>query len=295
MNFNIRTLGLVAAIAIGLIFPQIHFLSCVVRYIIMLMLFLAFVNLKVDRRALHRSHLYLLILAPLIAVVFFAILAPFDKEIAVVAFLIAMTPAATASPVVTSLIGGNASYVALMVLFTSMIQPFLLSLSLPFLNGGGVRFSLCDTIVPVLVTVLVPFAAARLVMLAAPVLSKRLNALKPLSFPLWLAVLVIACSEASFFLHTSDSPKGRVLAVAAVSFVLCFLNFTIGRLIGGRDHAIEAGQSLGQKNTVFSIWVALTFLSPFSVTGPAFYIVWHNLWNARQIHQYESKKNKKNE
>ena len=291
MKINVKTLGLIVAILAGLVFPQLHSLTGAVRYLIMAMLFLAFINLRIERRSFHRSHLYLLLLAPCIAAVSYFAILPFDREIAVVALLVAMTPTATASPVVTSLIGGSASYAALSVLATSMAQPFLLSLALPFLAHGA-RFSMLDTIVPVLVTIGAPFLAARLLMFAAPSLSMRFNRLKPMSFFLWLAVLVIACAQASFYLHHADSSKSRIIAVALISFALCCINFTLGRMAGGKEHAIEAGQSLGQKNTVFSIWVALTFLSPFAVTGPAFYIIWHNLWNARQIHLYSIKKSK---
>lgn len=291
MKINIKTFGLVAAILAGLVFPQLHSLTGIVRYIIMLMLFLAFINLRIERTSFHRSHLYLLLLAPVIAAVSYFSILPFDREIAVVALLVAMTPTATASPVVTALIGGSASYVALSVLATSMAQPFLLSLALPFLAHGA-DFSMLDTIVPVIVTIGAPFLAARLLMSAAPSFALKFNRIKPLSFFLWLAVLVIACAQASFFLRHADSSKSRIIAVAVISLVLCCINFTLGRIAGGKHHAIEAGQSLGQKNTVFSIWVALTFLSPFAVTGPAFYIIWHNLWNARQIHIYSIKKSK---
>jgi BASS family bile acid:Na+ symporter len=289
---NRQTIGLLAAMVIGIVFPQIHSVSFLIRALIMAMLFLAFINLKIERRALHRSHLYLLVLAPFIASVSFLLIRPFDAELALVAFLIAMTPTATASPVVTSLIGGNASYTALMVLASSILQPFLLSLALPFFSSGGRTISLSQTLIPVVLTIAVPFLAARFFMRCTPSFSLRLNRLKPLSFFLWLLVLILASAEASFFLRSTAASHRKVLFVAGISLFLCCLNFTLGRFAGGKLHPIEASQSLGQKNTLFTIWVALAFVSPFAAMGPAFYILWHNLWNVWQIHLFNVRKKK---
>lgn len=45
---------------------------------------------------------------------------------------------------------------------------------------------------------------------------------------------------------------------------------------------------MGQKNTVFAIWMGLMFLDPVtSVTG-GFYSIWHNIVNSWQLY----KKNK---
>ena len=54
MKINMKTLGLVGAILAGLFFPQLHSLTGVVRYIIMTMLFLAFMKLTADTRVIHR-------------------------------------------------------------------------------------------------------------------------------------------------------------------------------------------------------------------------------------------------
>jgi bile acid:Na+ symporter, BASS family len=63
------------------------------------------------------------------------------------------------------------------------------------------------------------------------------------------------------------------------------VNFSLGYLIGGRTFAREASQSLGQKNTTFTIYLALTYASPLIALGPTFYVVWHNLWNSWQLHR----------
>ena len=66
--------------------------------------------------------------------------------------------------------------------------------------------------------------------------------------------------------------------------VLCIIQFSVGRFAGhyfGRT--VEAGQALGQKNTVVGIWLTLTFLNPYAAIAPCAYVVWQNLINAVQL------------
>ena len=58
----------------------------------------------------------------------------------------------------------------------------------------------------------------------------------------------------------------------------------LGRMIGGKSFAQEASQSLGQKNTTFTIYLALTYANPLVAFGPTSYVLWHNLWIAWQLH-----------
>ena len=47
----------------------------------------------------------------------------------------------------------------------------------------------------------------------------------------------------------------------------------------------EGSQCLGQKNTTFTIYLALAYTSPVVALGPTFYVLWHNLWNSWQLHR----------
>ncbi|MCB9248354.1 MAG: hypothetical protein H6613_07315 [Ignavibacteriales bacterium] len=44
-------------------------------------------------------------------------------------------------------------------------------------------------------------------------------------------------------------------------------------------------QSLGQKNNGFTLWIALTFISPLAVLGPVFYILSQNIYISWQLHR----------
>ena len=54
---------------------------------------------------------------------------------------------------------------------------------------------------------------------------------------------------------------------------------------GAKDLNIEMSMALGRKNTMFALWLALTFLEPVTALAPIFYILFQNLYNARQMWQ----------
>ena len=104
------------------------------------------------------------------------------------------------------------------------------------------------------------------------------------SFGLWLAALFLIAANASDFLH--DSRVGAlemVIAVCLVTLVVCAANFSLGYLLGGKEFRREASQSLGQKNTTLTIYLALLYANPVVALGPTCYVLWHNLWNAFQL------------
>ena len=104
---------------------------------------------------------------------------------------------------------------------------------------------------------------------------------------MWVfAIFLITANASEFLRHQTGLPRTVVLEVAVASLVICIASVSLGRLIGGREFAREASQSLGQKNTTFTIYLAMTYASPLVALGPTFYVLWHNLWNSWQLHQH---------
>ena len=62
-------------------------------------------------------------------------------------------------------------------------------------------------------------------------------------------------------------------------------------MIGARSRCkVSAGQALGQKNTVFAIWLGYTFFTPVVSVAGGFYSIWHNCYNSWQL--YRKRKSK---
>jgi BASS family bile acid:Na+ symporter len=72
-----------------------------------------------------------------------------------------------------------------------------------------------------------------------------------------------------------------------VTAAACLMQFYIGRKIGKPfGDNISAGQALGQKNTVFVIWLAYTFMDPICAVAGGFYSIWHNTVNSWQLYRH---------
>jgi len=278
-----RTFGLLAAMAVGALFPQLHAGLFLVRPAVMVMLFLAFFGMPRTRALVHPVHFRLLAAGPLLALCVFLALDPFDRTLALAGALVALTPSATASPVVTALLGGNAGWTGFAVLLTNSVQPFLIAFLLPRACGGSAAF---DWHVPfsTLLTLAVPAALAVAGRRWLPARAREaILARRAWSFWLWIAVLTVAMAGASDFLRHSSTGWLRALQIGGLSLGLCAAMFSLGRRLGGASYALEASQALGQKNTMFSLWFATAHLSPEIALGPAAYVLWHNLWNAWQL------------
>ena len=72
--------------------------------------------------------------------------------------------------------------------------------------------------------------------------------------------------------------------IALAALTVCGLQFWIGKVIGARwNQRITGGQALGQKNTVFAIWLAHTYMTPITAVGAGSYVIWQNIINASQL------------
>jgi BASS family bile acid:Na+ symporter len=111
-----------------------------------------------------------------------------------------------------------------------------------------------------------------------------------LPFYLWLVALSLAIAMTTRAIANSNLSVWVMAGIAAVSLVCCVAQFSFGRFIGRRNgEVIAGGQSLGQKNTVFAIWFAYTFLTPVTAIAGGFYSLWHNLVNTWQLYKYNHK------
>lgn len=82
----------------------------------------------------------------------------------------------------------------------------------------------------------------------------------------------------------AQTSLGFLAVIGLSGLVLCLLQYAVGWKIGRHlGCTIEAGQSLGQKNTAFAIWIATTYLPPLSTVGPGCYILWQNIINSWEL------------
>lgn len=282
-----RTAAILSAMTLGALVPQAHVLAGAIRWLVMAMLFLVFLQTRLSFAAFHRTHL--LLFATNIAVGFAAwgigrLVGGQDLALAV--FFCGITPTAIAAPVIISFLRGRVDYVVTAFLLSNLGIAALLPVMLPLVLGRATPEAFAQVAGSVGLVVFVPMALAWLIRTFHAPAATWPGKLRNVSFGLWVfAIFLITANASDFLRRHSDAPHLLIAEIALGSLAICVLSFTLGHLIGGKEFAREASQSLGQKNTTFTIYLALAYAGPVAALGPTCYVIWHNLWNSWQLHR----------
>jgi BASS family bile acid:Na+ symporter len=286
-----KGLSLLFTMFVGMLVPQAHAFSFLIRYLLMVMLFFAFLDIGFKPQTFQKSVLWVLLANVALAFFSYAVLAPFNLMLALAAFMTAVAPTAIAAPVIIGFIEREVEYVVTSVILTNVATALILPLTLPSLLGTAVHISVWEVLQPVLIVMFVPLILSRVVSRLPLNIQDITRRGKAFSFPIWLINLFIISANASDFLRNENADSVSMLVVIALtSLIICVINFSVGALLGGHNHWQEASQSLGQKNLSFVIWIALTFINPLVAMGPMFYILYHHLYNSWSIYQFERKR-----
>lgn len=205
------------------------------------------------------------------------------------AMLCLVCPTATAGVVITSRLGGDAAglttYTILINMVVALVVPAFVPLVHPHpgLTFATSFFLIMGKVFPMLIC---PFFAAMLVRWVFPRFHTVVLSCKDLAFYIWAVSLSIAIAVTVRSIVHSDVALVWQAGIAVASLVCCIIQFSVGRLLGRYYGCpIAAAQSLGQKNTVFAIWMGYTFLTPVSAIAGGFYSVWHNVFNSWQLYK----------
>lgn len=284
---------------VGVVFHEyIHYIAFLSKYLIFVMLLITYCRVKMSD--FHTGPYIWWLLAVQLggAVAVYLVLEPFSPELAQGAFICIFCPTATAAPVITGMLGGSVSRVATYSLFShvsvALLAPMLLSFMSPetHISFGESVVVIARSVLPL---ILGPLALAFLFQRYAPRVHAGIAGHQGLSFYIWAVALIIVVGNSVSFLMKQPADKlPEILMLASVSLLVCLGLFGVGRRIGARfGDKISAAQSLGQKNTVLAIWLALTYLNPIVSAAPAAYVAWHNTINSWQIYLHERKAGKR--
>lgn len=270
--------------------------------LLFLMLFLTFCKISPHELRPRRWHIGLLLIQTLSYALFalIAMLLPEEggwRVLAEGAMVMMICPTATAAAVITARLGGNisglVSYIIISNFVISLWAPLFLSLVNPHggIGFGESFFLILGKVFPLLIC---PLMLAWVIRYLLPSFHRWLQRYTYLTFYLWAASLSLAiCVTTKNIVH-SDVSVWYMVGLALVSLICCIFQFSFGRKLGLRyGEKISAGQALGQKNTVFAIWMAYTFLTPVTATVGGFYSIWHNIFNSWQL--YKARKRREEE
>lgn len=264
--------------------------------LIFAMLFVTFCKVRVKELKPSRWHLWLLALQllpfmalSLVITLFHGI--PFGVKVLLeTAMLCLICPTATAAAVITAKLGGNSasliSYTMQINIAVAVVAPLFLAFSHP-VEGMSLSGSFLVIIAKVFPLLLLPLLFSSLARRFAPGLHGWLVTKgRNLPFMLWLVALSLAIAVTTRAIVHARLSLLVMAGIGVVSLVCCLLQFYAGRCIGARyGEVVTGGQALGQKNTVFAIWFAYTFMTPVTAIAGGFYSVWHNLVNTYQLYK----------
>ena len=261
--------------------------------LIFAMLFVTFCKIKPADLRLCRWHATLLMVQVGAFALFAALLILFPHmpgrlvvESAMICFI---CPTACAAAVVCAKLGGNAAHLITYILLINLAAALFIPLIVPLVNPQeGQTFITTAVLIirQVFPTLICPLLLAWGIRYTLPRLAQRLQNTGDTAFYLWTVALTMAIAVTTRSIMHSEVSLSTLVGIALATLASCWAQFTVGRHIGRpADDAIAAGQGIGQKNTVFAIWMAYTFLTPITAIAGGFYSVWHNIFNSYQLYR----------
>jgi BASS family bile acid:Na+ symporter len=285
-----RSLAILAAIGVGIFVQSAQQYTFIIQYSLMVMLFFAFLQVQLSTKALHRHHLWVLLINIALPVSLFYLIESINLTMALAVFTVASTPTAAAAPVMAGFLKKEVGYVTISVLITSPVIALILPITLAtVLEDSTESVNAWHIATPVISLIFIPLVLSVLLRWIWKKGALQLQKYAGIAFYLFLINVFIAAAKASAFMTSqADGAWGVISSIAFAIALLCLFQFRFGEWIGRKHLSVETGLALGRKNTMFGIWLALTFISPIAALGPMFYILFQNLYNAWQLYRMEN-------
>lgn len=208
-------------------------------------------------------------------------------------------PTAGAAAVITGKLGGSETSLTTYTILSNLAAAVIIPLVFPLVEKHAYASFLSQFITilrhvfPLLVF---PFLLAWGLREFFPNAHKQVVAYcHNLAFYLWGFGLILSVGQTCRFLADSPVSANVKWTLSLVSLVACILQFCLGKSIGAAyGERIGGGQGLGQKNTIFAIWVTYTYLTPVLSVAPGTYIIRQNIFNSWQLWRKQRAEEKNN-
>ena len=283
----VKNHALPIAIIIGSIFydffQQFAFILPVSMFV---MLTLAFTKVSLKEIKFKKVHFLLLAVIIFGAMGAYLAIAPFNKILAESVMVIIMCPTAVSAVVVTTKLGGNAPNLVSFTILANIAASIIIPSVFPLIEAKGMTFwegfvTIIQKVFPLLVF---PMILAEIFKKFIPTAHEFLKKYSGVSFYIWAASILILMGRTVKSIVEKPENYHIDILMGIAALIICIVLFTVGKIIGTKfDERISCGQSIGQKNTIFSIWVAGTYLDPLSALCSGFYIIFQNLFNSWQL------------
>ncbi len=267
-------------------------------FLVGVMLFLQFNVTAPSDLKVHRWHAEVLGVQALLFAVFTAITVLLPEGnlriLSECAMLCFVCPTASACGVITSRIGGDLQQTMAYLLLCDLMSTLLIPATVPLVcpQEGVGYFSLLWIVTKRVFSMLVlPCALAWLIRFTLPGVQKWLARYTGWAFYVWGISLMLAMSLATRALRQSHASIWMAVLIGLVALACCLLQFCLGRKIAkgyGRRVSVTAGQTFGQKNTGFLIWLGFNYMTPITSVAGGLYAVCQNMINSWELQHYRN-------
>lgn len=214
------------------------------------------------------------------------------------AMLCFVCPTAAAAGVITGKLGGSLSDTVTYVVLINIAVAVVIPIVIPVFNtaSDATFFSsfcaICMRIFPLLVF---PLLLAWFIRYTARKLQRKLMRYADWAFYFWGLSLGFSIYLATKALVNSRISVWMVVMIGVISLACTLIQFGVGRTAGrirdsrsGEDtesDEITAGQSLGQKNSGFLIWLGCSYMTPVTSVAGGLYSIWQNVINSVELYE----------
>lgn len=205
------------------------------------------------------------------------------------AMLCFICPTAAAAGVVTDKLGGNLAGTVSYLVLINVAATFLIPLVIPVVNPSasmGFWAYVGHIALKVFPLLVLPGLLAWTIRYTTHKLQRVLMRWATNTFYVWGVGLTLAMVLATRALLLSGLGAWAIAGIVGVSILCCFVQFFAGRRLCPGD-SITPGQTLGQKNTGFLIWLGYNYMTPVTSVAGGLYAIWQNLFNSWELYRKE--------
>ena len=280
-----KSVLILVALGVGLLWPGLEAYTFTLRPFLMVLLFFAFLDVRLDRSVFAVQQGYAAAVLPLMGTAVYLLGRLHSEDLGLTLFLMGLAPTAIITPVLAGLMRRRVAYLVGAILVTHAVFAVLVPLFLPALLGVTLSVAaLAKLFFTIGSTVAGPLVGAQLLRRWGGRALTILRKLGTYSFALFISNITVAAGSLSHYLrHAEGVPWSFVVLTTATVGGLMLINFYLGSRLAPAGHRVEGSLALGRKNTMLSIWIALEYINPLVVLGPMLYILLQNVFVAGQI------------
>ncbi|MBQ9312502.1 MAG: bile acid:sodium symporter [Bacteroidales bacterium] len=292
-----KSLLMPVSMLIGVIFYRwLADFMIIVPFTVAIMFFLAYCSIDFRRLKLTKTNIIMLVLH-IVFIFFFYTTAKliFSDTVSKGVLMCTICPTAASASAIIMMLGGNKevgiTHIILDNILVSFLAPLILSAVEPQENFSYL-LSVFDILKKVFPLLILPIILTAFVKRLKPKWTVKIAEYNWLSLLFWSVSLVIIFSRTTdIIVNAPKNEMNDIIIMALISFVVCILQFALGKLFGKKLHnSVAVTQGLAQKNTSLGIWLAHTYLSnPLSIIFSTAYSLYQNLINSWQVYRHDKK------